>query len=104
MAPEEASEEAHDSEDARLLDLALVTAREAGALVVALRERGVAVTATKSSPVDVVTAADRACEELIRERLLGARPGDGFVGEEGADVEPTSGVTWVVDPIDGTVN
>jgi len=104
MAPEEASEEAHDSEDARLLDLALVTAREAGELVVALRERGVAVAATKSSPVDVVTAADRACEELIRERLLGARPGDGFVGEEGADVESTSGVTWIVDPIDGTVN
>ena len=85
MAPESA-EQAHDSEDARLLDLALVTAREAGELVVALRERGVAVAATKSSPVDVVTAADRACEELIRERLLGARPGDGFVGEEGADV------------------
>jgi myo-inositol-1(or 4)-monophosphatase len=93
-----------DLDDAGLLELALTTAREAGALVAGLRERGVDVADTKSSPVDVVTAADRACEELIRERLLGARPADGFIGEEGEDVASTSGVTWVVDPIDGTVN
>ena len=47
---------------------------------------GVDVADTKSSPIDVVTEADRACEELILERLLGARPDDGFVGEEGDDV------------------
>jgi myo-inositol-1(or 4)-monophosphatase len=90
--------------DADLLALAVQTAREAGRLVVAMRERGVNVTATKSSPIDVVTQADRDCEELIRERLLGARPTDGFVGEEGDDVAGSSGVRWIVDPIDGTVN
>lgn len=90
--------------DADLLALALETAREAGRLVVAMREAGVDVTGTKSSPIDVVTEADRACEELIRERLLGARPDDGFLGEEGDDVAGSSGVRWIVDPIDGTVN
>jgi myo-inositol-1(or 4)-monophosphatase len=90
--------------DADLLTLALDTARAAGRLVVSMRERGVDVADTKSSPVDVVTQADRASEELILAWLLGARPGDGFVGEEGDDVEGTSGVRWIVDPIDGTVN
>ena len=87
-----------------LLALAVETAREAGALVASMRDGGVAVADTKSSPVDVVTEADRACEELILVRLLGARPTDGFVGEEGDDVEGTSGIRWIVDPIDGTVN
>ena len=87
-----------------LLTLAAETAREAGSLVVALRDRGVEVADTKSSPIDVVTEADRACEDLIRERLLGVRPDDGFLGEEGDDIAGTSGVRWIVDPIDGTVN
>jgi myo-inositol-1(or 4)-monophosphatase len=60
--------------------------------------------ATKSSPTDVVTAMDRAAERLIVSRLLAARPGDGLLGEEGAAREGTSGVRWVIDPIDGTVN
>jgi myo-inositol-1(or 4)-monophosphatase len=64
----------------------------------------VEVAATKSSPVDIVTEADRAAERLIFERLMAARPDDGFLGEEGASAESTSGVVWVVDPIDGTVN
>jgi myo-inositol-1(or 4)-monophosphatase len=89
---------------AALLALAVTTAREAGDLITAMRGRGVSVAETKSSPVDIVTEADRACEDLVRERLLGARPGDGFVGEEGDDVAGDSGVRWVVDPIDGTVN
>jgi myo-inositol-1(or 4)-monophosphatase len=90
--------------DTDLLALALETAREAGRLVAGMRERGVEVAGTKSSPIDVVTEADRACEDLIRERLLGARPADGFLGEEGDDVAGTSGFRWIVDPIDGTVN
>ena len=69
-----------------------------------MRARGVDVADTKSSPVDIVTEADRTCEELIRERVLRARPDDGFVGEEGEDVPSRSGVSWIVDPIDGTVN
>ncbi|MGH3445723.1 MAG: inositol monophosphatase family protein, partial [Nocardioidaceae bacterium] len=55
-----------------------------------------------------VTDADRDSEDLIRRRLLDARPGDGFLGEEGdpivADLDAADAVTWVVDPIDGTVN
>ena len=89
-----------------LLALAVAARREAGR---AGRARCASAAsrspATKSSPVDVVTEADRACEELIRDRLLGARPDDGFLGEEGDDVASRpSGVTWIVDPIDGTVN
>jgi myo-inositol-1(or 4)-monophosphatase len=89
---------------ADLLALAVTTVREAAAYVASMRSRGVDVADTKSSPIDIVTEADRTCEELIRTRLLGARPEDGFVGEEGADIASRSGVTWVVDPIDGTVN
>ena len=67
---------------------------------------GVEVAATKSSEVDVVTEADREVERLLRDRLAALRPGDGFLGEEGGEAEVTAaeGVTWVVDPIDGTVN
>jgi myo-inositol-1(or 4)-monophosphatase len=89
---------------ADLLALAVATAREAGELIASMRSRGVDVADTKSSPIDIVTEADQTCELLIRERLLGNRPDDGFIGEEGADVPSRSGVTWVVDPIDGTVN
>ncbi|HQR27453.1 MAG TPA: inositol monophosphatase family protein [Nocardioides sp.] len=89
---------------AELRDLALEVAREAAALVRQRREAGVEVAATKSSDVDVVTEADRASETLIVERLLARRPHDGLVGEEGSDRQGTSGVRWVIDPIDGTVN
>ena len=92
------------AEDRALLDLARSIAREAGELVTRLRAEGVEVAATKSSPVDVVTAADRASEELVRRRLREARPDDAVLGEEGDDVAGTTGVRWVVDPIDGTVN
>jgi myo-inositol-1(or 4)-monophosphatase len=89
---------------AALRDLALATAREAGDLVVRLRAEGVEVAGTKSSEIDIVTRADQAAEALVKERLLGARPDDGLVGEEGDDLPGTSGVVWIVDPIDGTVN
>jgi myo-inositol-1(or 4)-monophosphatase len=89
---------------AELLALAVATAREAGELVSRGRARAADSVGTKSSPVDVVTAVDTASEELIVGRLLGARPGDGVLGEEGASRPGTSGVRWVVDPIDGTVN
>jgi myo-inositol-1(or 4)-monophosphatase len=87
-----------------LRDLARDVARVAGELIVRLRTEGVEVAGTKSSPIDIVTEADRACERLIHERLLGDRPDDGIVGEEGSQVAGTSGVVWIVDPIDGTVN
>ncbi len=86
-----------------LADLALEVAREAAALV-RDRAEGVTVAATKSSDVDPVTEVDRACEELVRRRLARARPDDALLGEEGDDVAGSSGVRWIVDPIDGTVN
>jgi myo-inositol-1(or 4)-monophosphatase len=88
----------------QLLGLARATAEEAALLVGAGRSSAADQVDTKSSPVDVVTAVDTASEELIVRRLLEARPDDGVIGEEGASREGTSGVRWVVDPIDGTVN
>lgn len=87
-----------------LLALAETTAHAAGRLVVEGRSGAVEVADTKSSPTDVVTAVDLASEQLIRRHILEARPDDGFVGEEGDDIASSSGVTWVADPIDGTVN
>ena len=87
-----------------LLELARATAEEAAQLVGAGRSTTADHVDTKSSPVDVVTAVDRASEALIVARLLEARPDDAVLGEEGASREGTSGVRWVVDPIDGTVN
>lgn len=59
---------------------------------------------TKSSATDMVTEVDRACERQIVDGILASRPGDGVLGEEGADVAGTSGRRWVIDPIDGTTN
>lgn len=87
-----------------LADLALSIAREAGALVVEHQAAGVEIAHTKSSVTDIVTEADHASELLIRQRILGARPDDSILGEEGSAVDGGSGVRWVVDPIDGTVN
>lgn len=88
-----------------LHELAVATAQEAAEFARNGRPPGrVDVAATKSSPIDVVTRLDRETEDLIRRRILGARPRDGFVGEEGADVLGDTDVEWVVDPIDGTVN
>jgi myo-inositol-1(or 4)-monophosphatase len=95
----------NDRPDPRaLLELAVATAREAADLVARGRATAADHVDVKSSPVDVVTAVDTASEELIVGRLLAARPQDGVLGEEGASRTGTSGVRWVVDPIDGTVN
>jgi myo-inositol-1(or 4)-monophosphatase len=89
---------------AGLRELAEAVAREAGCqLREAYAGPGVNVTA-KSSPTDLVSEADHAAERLIRERIAAARPDDGFLGEEGGDVAGTSGLRWVVDPLDGTIN
>ena len=90
--------------DADLLDLARTIAVEAGELALRRRAEGVRVAATKSSSVDIVTETDREVEAFIRDRLARARPGDGFFGEESDASVGASGLTWVVDPIDGTVN
>ena len=88
----------------RLVDVAREAAVAAGDLVRSSRPDTVAVSGTKSSAVDVVTQMDLACEALVREVIARHRPDDGVFGEEEGHVPGTSGVTWVIDPIDGTVN
>lgn len=87
-----------------LLTLATSIAQQAGELAMRRRAEGVTVAASKSSIEDIVTLADRETEDLIRALLAEARPDDGILGEERDSVAGTSGLTWVVDPIDGTVN
>jgi myo-inositol-1(or 4)-monophosphatase len=93
-----------------LLALAVEVAAAAGRLLVEGRPDGLGVAATKTSPVDIVTEMDTAAERLIISRLRQARPGDAFLGEEGGQSGVAPGpagraqVTWVIDPIDGTVN
>lgn len=89
---------------AELLALAVAVAREAGGVVARGRASAGEHVDVKSSPVDVVTAVDRASEELIVARLLTVRPDDGILGEEGGTRPGSNGVRWLVDPIDGTVN
>ncbi|MER8000901.1 inositol monophosphatase family protein [Streptomyces sp. NPDC095613] len=89
---------------AELLTLALEAAHRAGALLRDGRPDDLAVAATKSSPIDVVTEMDIAAEKLITGYIAERRPDDGFLGEEGASSAGTSGVRWIVDPLDGTVN
>jgi myo-inositol-1(or 4)-monophosphatase len=111
---------------AGLAELACETAREAGRLLLRRGGGRPEIVATKSSPTDVVTDADRAAEELIRERIGAVRPGDRILGEEGGEASAGQGgpgqggagqgdagqgdgsepapVRWIVDPLDGTVN
>lgn len=93
-----------DQSQARdLLELAEHAARAAGNEL--LRRAGnVEGLNTKTTETDPVSDADRAAEALISRLLLGERPGDGILGEEGAAATGSSGITWVVDPLDGTVN
>jgi myo-inositol-1(or 4)-monophosphatase len=87
-----------------LLEIATTVARRAAALALQRRRDGVEVAASKSSITDIVTRADRESEDLIRSALEASRPRDGFLGEESGGDAGSSGLTWVVDPIDGTVN
>lgn len=90
--------------DLALGELAAELAREAGELARQRRSEGVRLAATKSHLSDIVTEADREVEQFIRDRLRQERPADGFLGEESDAAAGESGLTWVVDPIDGTVN
>ncbi len=87
-----------------LHDLLVGVAVDAATLARTRREAGVSIAASKSSLVDIVTEADREVERLVVDRIRAARPDDGILGEEGTSVAGTSGLTWVIDPIDGTVN
>ena len=102
MTQHETSEASVASAD--LLALARDIAVRAAEFALEARRAGVSVADTKSTPTDIVTAVDRDTEALIRSLILEARPDDGIVGEEDVAHIGTSGLDWVVDPIDGTVN
>ena len=88
-----------------LCDVAAAVARDAGVLLLERFDGGhERALASKSSPTDLVSEADLSSERFIRERLTQARPDDGFLGEEGGGEDGSSGLTWVVDPLDGTIN
>ncbi|AHI00205.1 hypothetical protein KALB_6846 [Kutzneria albida DSM 43870] len=87
-----------------LVEVAVQVAAEAAELVLATRGNAVTQVDTKSSETDVVTAADRAAEQLVRDRLAQLRPGEPVLGEEAGGTQRLDGLVWVVDPIDGTVN
>jgi myo-inositol-1(or 4)-monophosphatase len=84
--------------------LAERVARAAGALLLEHAARAPEAVRSKSSATDMVSAADRESEALITRLLLEARPDDGLVGEEGASRSGSTGLRWVVDPLDGTTN
>ena len=87
-------------------DLALAerAARAAGEVLMSYFGRAAEGLDMKSSPTDPVSDADREAEEAIHQILAAERPDDGIIGEEGARTTPASGRTWIVDPLDGTVN
>ena len=85
-----------------LLDLARRVGADAAAL---LMDRPPAFEIEeKSTAIDIVTQMDKKAETFIVQSILAARPDDGMIGEEGAAIESKSGITWVIDPLDGTVN
>lgn len=105
-----------DSDPATLRTVAEGLAAEAAAFVRrrraevfgadAARDGAASAVRTKSTPTDPVTIVDTETERLLRERLAELRPGEPIVGEEeGGSADARSGrPTWVLDPIDGTVN
>ena len=87
---------------ADLLSLALRIAKQAGELL--MDRPATFEISSKSTAIDIATQMDHASEKFIVSALLAARPGDGIIGEEGASRPSSSGITWVIDPVDGTVN
>jgi myo-inositol-1(or 4)-monophosphatase len=87
-----------------LEQLAIEAATEAGRFILDERPAQLGVAETKSSATDVVTVMDQQAEQMLRRRITAARPRDAIVGEEAAATDGSSGITWLVDPIDGTVN
>ena len=88
----------------QLRALACELACNAGALVFEGRRLGLDSVDTKSTPTDMVTEFDKAAEAMIVAGLRATRPDDAIVGEEGTSIAGTSGISWLIDPIDGTTN
>lgn len=91
------------SDAIELAELAVTAARAAGELLLE-RRTGPLEVHTKSSATDVVSDADRAAEDTVRSTIAAARPDDAMLGEESGTHSGRSGLRWVVDPLDGTVN
>lgn len=90
-----------------LLDELLAVAVKAADAAAQVHRAGFGSTLTvevKSSDSDLVSEIDRGAERRIVELILDARPDDALLGEEGARATGTSGVRWVIDPLDGTAN
>jgi myo-inositol-1(or 4)-monophosphatase len=88
-----------------LLELAVTAAERAGALLLDYASRRSLDVETKTSATDPVSEADRGAEQVVTAALLEARPDDGILGEEdAANRSGRTGLRWVVDPLDGTVN
>jgi myo-inositol-1(or 4)-monophosphatase len=93
------------SQEEALLSLAVEAAELAGGLLLERARGGLErEVSSKSTPTDLVSEADLAAERAIRELLASRRPHDGFIGEESEAERGSSGLDWVVDPLDGTVN
>lgn len=88
---------------AALRDLAVAVARQAGDALAAGIDDTWTVD-TKSTSTDMVTEMDRRSEELLVDAIGRARPDDAILGEEGTETEGTTGLRWVIDPLDGTTN
>jgi myo-inositol-1(or 4)-monophosphatase len=103
---EPATSDGAASDERALLEIAVQAARMAGGLLLARARHGAErEVASKSTPTDLVSEADVSSQRAIRALLRERRPDDGFLGEEEGDSEQgTSGLQWIVDPLDGTVN
>lgn len=87
-----------------LLDTAYEVARAAGAVALGWRGRSTLLVEQKTGPGDLVSQADREAEQAARQVLSRRRPDDAVTGEEAGAVAGTAGISWLVDPIDGTTN
>lgn len=89
-------------DDKEFLDIAIEAVTTAAQNILSYREpMGIRF---KSESTNPVTAADKAAEKIIKNILKKIRPDDGLIGEEGSDVKSKTGLRWVFDPLDGTVN
>jgi myo-inositol-1(or 4)-monophosphatase len=93
-----------EPDDGQLLAVAQEAARAAASVLLDCQGRVTGAVQTKSTPTDPVTEADVAAEEAIRRVISERRPDDSVVGEEGEERAGSSGLRWIVDPLDGTVN
>lgn len=87
-----------------LLDLALDAGRRAGAFLLQGQHHDRQHVGTKNSSTDMVSEMDTGAESIIVEAIAARRPGDAVLAEEGGAAHGSTGVRWVIDPLDGTTN